>query len=634
MSTSNEINTVYIKIVEKIGDSIKPSNPKTKKLDINKNLYEIRKELEKSNINDINILLFSKKLVNEYSVTDREDEEKMILKELLFENSDGKFLYLFKSNSDLCYWDYLNKECKLDYGRTLSVDGNKKASKRAFEMKYCKFNLYHAEKYKKDRLEFRSKLEWMAKTNLFYSNDINVQDFAELGFSIETSQIKNFDEEINSKYQYTEIGKASLKFNKENLELTDEFKNDLLNAIDSKNSRNFVKIIQEYGRFIPTEIILGGRVSFKDDTISVVNKADESKEGSVNINSHVKLGINFSDSKKESSFCSSDRMRLIGGAHPEGKDFDDKAWIESLKDYQNWDNLLGKKILHTSIENYEYILNEPGKYKIVDISDEVSEILQNKEADCDIFATVIDTDESKNDFFNCQILRKQNEKPKIIIHGIQKKFKKCEYKLKIRIMVIGYDINFKFTSDVRVTSIKYIYDPYNQCDFYSIPLKDDLDLMTNNTPIFGIPVLENLDSSNDSLIIGHNFHKDNYNSKIDVFSYCLEKRCIVNLPRFTFILIALNGLTSNNYASLSFGFNGLKNTPFIDLKNLKKHSLDPKYISCCLSKENYKPFFLKQTINQIKVKYVDCICKKTCTFCKNKTSKIAKGENVECLISY
>ncbi|RIA91152.1 hypothetical protein C1645_822458 [Glomus cerebriforme] len=655
--SSNKI-IVFIEIVEIMGDSIKTSTPKMKKLNPDKNLSEIRKELEKKNINDINILLFSKKPnITKIAEIDREDEEEIFLKEILYENSGSKFLFLSKNDSNLC-WDYLNKECKLDYGRTLSVDGIKKASKRAFEMKYCKFNLTGAEKYKRDKLGFISEEDWMKKTNLFFDINISSQNFAELGLLIESSQNENIKNEINSIYEYTEIGKASLKFNQRNLELTDEFKNDVINAINSKDPKKFIKITEEYGQFISTEVILGGRVYFKDRKISSINCVDHTKENSVSTNigisrnsSKTKAGSKSIDSRKKSNFYSFDHMRLLGGTHPDGKDFDDKAWIESLKNYQNWDCIelknpisifqllpddlrkesfksIGKKILYTSIEDYKFILNESDKPEVVDLPYKVSEILQNKEADCDIFATVIDTDESKNDFFNCQILHPSNGKPSLIIHCIQPKFRKCEYNLKIRIMIIGFDTNFKL-SDICVKSMKYIYDSKIPCDFYSIPLQVDLGL-TNNIPFFGIPVLENLNSLNKSLIIGHNFRNISSDNelKIDVFSYNLKERRFVELPKFTFCtLIILNNLTSNDHELLPFKFSIFKKSPFIDLKKKFTSYLSLKFISLYLSEENYKPFFLKQNIKQIRIKYVDCKCDKTCTVCKNKKLRVSRSEN-------
>ncbi|PKK79143.1 hypothetical protein RhiirC2_728021, partial [Rhizophagus irregularis] len=51
-------------------------------------------------------------------------------------------------------------------------------------MKDCEITEIKAKGYKKDKLEFESKEDWMKKTNLFFSTDVNIQNFVELGLSI------------------------------------------------------------------------------------------------------------------------------------------------------------------------------------------------------------------------------------------------------------------------------------------------------------------------------------------------------------------------------------------------------------------------------------------------------------------
>ena len=62
--------------------------------------------------------------------------------------------------------------------------------KKAFKMNDCELNGINS--YKKDRLEFESKEDWMKKTNLFFSSDINIQNFIGLGLSIGRSKDENF----------------------------------------------------------------------------------------------------------------------------------------------------------------------------------------------------------------------------------------------------------------------------------------------------------------------------------------------------------------------------------------------------------------------------------------------------------
>ncbi|CAB4436187.1 unnamed protein product [Rhizophagus irregularis] len=633
--SSNEIDV----FVETVNDS----TLKMKKLNLDKNLSYNRKKL------DMNLLLFAKKLDDKYAEIDRKEEEEIRLNEIIFDNSGNKFLYLLK-NSSPC-WNYLNDKCRLDHGRIMSFDGNKISSYRAFKLKNCEFKLTGSEKYKKGRLEFKSEEDWIKKKNLFFNVDINVQDFVGLALSIEKSKDENFNDEIDSIYKYTKIGKASLKFSKENLELTDDFKNDVNEAINSKEPRHFLDIIRKYGQFVPTEIILGGRVYFRDVKSSFKSSVNKSEGGSVNakIKSFTtNIGINFSKSKNKSKFYGSDHMRIIGGNHPDEENFDEKVWIESLKDYQTWDciefnNLIsifkllpdnlykeifksiGKRILYTSIiEEYDYYLYEPGRCLTIglrNIPKNISNIILNEEADCDIFAAVVDTAKnSQRVFFNCQILKKEKAKPTIIIHGIQKEFQECKCKLNIGIMIIGYDTDFNLIhSDVSVELIKNIYNSNNP----NMTLPSEDELITANTPFFGIPVLSNFGNLNSSTAIGHNFRKLDNNPnelKIDTFFYCLKQNCYVNLTEFTFCTIIIKACPK---AYKLFKLDLSQNE--IDISKEFNDS-NPKYISLYLSDANsYIPVFMNQKGKKV---YIEHICK-NCDKCISQSSKSKKSHNIE-----
>ncbi|GBC01721.1 hypothetical protein RclHR1_04300003 [Rhizophagus clarus] len=603
--------------IEIIIKTINSENPSLKGLTPDDNLSNIRIELESSNIiNDT--LIFSKKICDEFIEVERKDEETFLLKEII---TDDNILYLNPLD-----WKFLSNRHKLDYGCTMSLEGIKRANKRAFMIKYCELEIKD-KGYKKDKLEFKSKEDWIKKTNLFISSDINIPNLEKF---VESLHKENFSDEIKSSYKYTEFGKVTLKFIKTNLKLTNEFENDVIDAINSVNPRErFKKITEDYGQFIPTEVILGGRVYF---------------EGSV---------------------CT----KLLGGNYPndkefdehDDKEFDEKAWIKSLSDYQNWECIefknpinifqllpeklreeayksIGKKILYTSIKDYDYNLYKPGMYGTFELNNDIPhnvlEIIQNEEADHDILATVVNTDKDiKKVFFNCQILKKQKAKPSIIIHGIQKKFRPRTYKLKIAYMIVGYDthFNFLFSEITRVELIKEKYESI-QREFDSIKLQQELSsMMASGIPFFGIPVLSNFDSSNNSIIIGHNFVS---NQSVDIFSYSVKNNCYSKLPNFTFYTLIISDYSvSNNYAPLPFNYKILKE-PFIPIQS--SQSIIPKYISLYLSKnnsDNYKPIFLKQKNKQIKVKYIDCRCKQTCFICQNKTLKISKNENnIDCIL--
>ncbi len=143
-----------------------------------------------------------------------------------------------------------------------------------------------------------------------------------------------------------------------------------------------------------------------------------------------------------------------------------------------------------------------------------------------------------------------------------------------------------------------------------------------------------LDSSNNSLVIGHHFFNAQEDDKIGActFSYCLKNNNYVNLPNFTFYtLIILNYHVYNAHDMVPFDYSKLKKRPFIEINNNVTGScLNPKFISLySTQKTNYGPIFLKQKSKKIKTKSIICE-DKTCFICKNKTLEVSIN-NIKCV---
>ncbi|POG82345.1 hypothetical protein GLOIN_2v1497713 [Rhizophagus irregularis DAOM 181602=DAOM 197198] len=490
-------------------------------------------------------------------------------------------------------------------------------------MKDCELTKISVEGYKKAQLKFWSKDDWMMKTNLFFSGSDNVKNFVYMGLSLESESKKNedFDDKVYSVYEYTEVGKALIKF-REYIEPTEEFIKEIKDGIKSGNpKKEFRKIMKEYGQFIPTEIILGGRVYFKGVNPGAIISVRESKK----------------------------IMRTIGGKHLGGKTFNEKYWMESLNDYQNWDIIelknpiiifkllpedmykkiissLGKRILHKRQRDYSW---NPGMTNIYDFIDELLlKIVHKKDADWDIFATVINVHDSKDVFFNCQILKSGKTKPSTLIHCIQKDFQLREYSLMIVYVVIGYDTDFKYiySNKNKVELRKFVYDTEN-CEFDSIPLQRELvSMIRDGNPFIGIPILNSLNPSNESLVIGHNFRKTSNNEfKIDLFSYCTKTHRYVNLPKFTFytLVILNNDVNNPPFEFIKWG------NPFINYKYSWNIPCASLYL---INGDNYSPIFLNQSRKQFNIGYVDCKCNKTCFICNYKTKRISNTDQISCTI--
>ncbi|RGB26130.1 hypothetical protein C1646_770821 [Rhizophagus diaphanus] len=602
MDVNTDIQEDNIDIIVQIDDP--PSKHISVSLNPGENLSKIRERLEKnSKIKMNDTLSFANKIVqinnnsnNEIYLAEvaKEDEEKKTLEKII--DKKDKILYL-KSEPD---WKFLKNKLGLEYGFTSMLE---KANKKAFTiMEDCKMTEI-VDGCKSNTIEIDLEKDKIMKNDFLLAADTNI-----LRTTFGNSKIKKSNCETNLTCTISEYSKVSLKFR---LQPDSEFIKKVKDAIKSKDPRNFKKITEEYGQFIPTEIILGGRAYFKSSNISRNCSEENSSRfniiaggqtSNIGIESTTEnLSRNINNSKYE---C----FKLIGGRQLGINNFDEKDWAESLRDFRNWscikfkdfisifqplsENLrkqilstVGKKILYTNTEDYTYYLFEYAKPKvfILNIPENILKIIQNNDSDCSIFATVMD--EKEKDIFNCQVVWSQNEDPKLIIHCIQKKFKKRKCKLRISWMIIVL--------------------------------------------CFGIPVLNKLNSSNNSLVINHHFFNDQKSGKIGLyaFSYCLEKNHYVDLPDFTFtILIISTYPNSNDYGIIPIKQHNYKIKNLFNFIKYNPLKQKPKFLSLYSMGKNCGPNFLKQKINQIKVKSIDIKkCNQEDCICKNK--KLKKSEN-------
>ncbi|GBC04286.1 hypothetical protein RclHR1_00560013 [Rhizophagus clarus] len=672
--TSYFYNNVNVTVTVKIIDNFTSYPSRAVILNLQDNLFLVRRKLEKKKFID-NTLLFTNKYPENnnngninygFAEIALEEEENHCLNDIIDKN--GNVLRLKQcSKPD---WNILNGLCKLDYGCTMTFEGIKKAKNRAFEMQNCELVEIGAEGYRKGVVEFKSNNDQMMKTNLFFHTDINVQNFVKLGISVGKLENEKTNCETNSSYHFAQYGKVSLKFG-DQLKPTQEFIEVVEKAIKSKDpAKELKQVTKKYGQFIPTEVILGGRAHFNEQITSTGYFAENSKEFAINasaggaVETNVAGGFNYSEGK--STYHKSNCMKLIGGKQPDDiENFDGGAWVKSLENYKNWDSIelknptsifqflskdlykriiesVGKRIHHLGFINFDYYLEEFGKPIIFEFKDvippNILNTIQNKEADCNIFATVIDITESKNDFFTCQILNPPDGEPSLIIHCIQKKFKRCQCKLKIGWMIIGYytDLSFilsDFSTQLKILKTDFSISP-NQTMIYAELLSLENSFI-NIPPCLGSPVLSKLDSSNNSLVIGYHFFDAQEENKIGActFSYCLKNNHYVNLPKFTFhTLIISNYHDRNTYKIIPFDYSLLnKHKPYIDFDSkIVGSGLNPKFISLySTQKTNYGPIFLKQKSKKIKTKIINCK-KKSCYICKNKTLLISEN-NVKCV---
>src|SRR5207248_5832434 len=118
----------------------------------------------------------------------------------------------------------------------------------------------------------------------------------------------------------------------------------------------------------------------------------------------------------------------------------------------------------------------------------------------------------------------------------------------IEFMIIGYD--FDFSNEMRLEV--HCQDHQKSGD---LSRKFDFDFNSNSF-LMGIPVLNELNNSDKSILIGHYFLKKENTIKkntieANVFSYSLNKSEYVELPSFRFQVLTISGFTKT-YGTIPF----------------------------------------------------------------------------------
>ncbi|RGB30702.1 hypothetical protein C1646_765019 [Rhizophagus diaphanus] len=236
------------------------------------------------------------------AVIAREDEENIILEKIM---------------------DKKNK-LKLEYGFTETLE---KANKRAFTIVSCEMNEI-IDGYENNTIQIDLEENKIIKHDFLLIADVDIPNFTKLGVN---SNIKNSNIISNLTYNIIEHKKVSLKFK---LEPTTEFIELAKDVIGSKDPRKFKDVINDFGQFIPKEVVLGERAYF----IARENSEDYSGEYAKDISyqaSNIKIEKNSSKSSRN-NFSKHQSFKLFGGILFDSNSFNESDWIESLNDYKYW----------------------------------------------------------------------------------------------------------------------------------------------------------------------------------------------------------------------------------------------------------------------------------------------------------
>jgi hypothetical protein len=547
--TSNKLN-----VRVNINDSQSPIS-EIVKLTLEDNLSVVRESLKNdATIKMNNTLLFSKKFTdNKLAEISRENEKDFTLRDIIEKSNDTTYtLYLIKTST---YWKFLNDKHKLDFGCTMTSSGIKRASQRAFITEACQLNELDINKEKV--VKFYSLEDRMIKNNLFFVPNMNVKYFARIGIKHENEYFKDNENITNITYKCQVHKKEFIKIG--NLKATDNFIKKVNDALKLEDPKKFVQITEEFGQFIPTEVILGQR-------FQIDNNNTKEKEDSLN------------DYRKWNIIELREPISIF--------ELVDDDLREKLYSF------FGKRILYSEItllDIKDIEDNKDDKTKIIELPQKISELISSKHADCSIFATAIGI----KDYYHCQIFTSPDDKEqKLIIHHFNGK----DSQLKIGWMVVGNDTNFKSifpdynTTSFNNTRFKIFKINYNLSDDVVFNLKT-LKLPTEKPYYIGIPYTNNQSDP----VIGHYFSNDR--EKLYRFAYSPKDKQCVKLPEFRLHLLEM----TNSSTIFEKYMNNNINLDNID--EFKKFDNVPKFISLYSKKDGCRSIFLKQHPTQVKVKF-------------------------------
>ncbi|RGB24786.1 hypothetical protein C1646_772599 [Rhizophagus diaphanus] len=581
-------------------------------LNVDDHLENIRSELLKEDIINDESYFLKRYSKDKFAEVIRNKEQTTSLNDVIYKNGNNDNILYVRLYPD---WKFFNEKCKLEYGCIKSTDEIKKVVKKAFTIKDCEMIKIGTKECIKKEIGYNTTEEKMLKTSLFASGDANINKFVDLklGFSFEKSKSLNLNLDENTSHVCADYGKMYLKLD-EYLEPTSEFVEEIKCAIASKDPQKLVRITEVYGQFIPTRIILGGRVYYENIEVLAGRVTEDNKEISANVNvtgyGNIKGSYTPKSSEKKSNRMNLKYTKIIGGGYPESlDDFNEKAWIKSLdEDFRTWDvieyqdtisifqplptelraqvrELVGKKILYSAYKGIEYLSNvNTLKVELMEAPSEILNILANKDADCNIFATISEVgSKNKDDLFTYRVLRQTNEVPSILLTNPK----------------VNFEEQGKNSHEAKKL-LDCKYDPYS-----------------GKLPLLGVPVISELNLPNDCLVIGHHFLYNNEYSKIGACVYCynIKERQYVELPPFTFDVLVIRNFSRSFIDCEVTPLRGASFfvSSYYYIPNYSRHY--PKFISPISDSNNaIGTIYLRQVDGLIQAKYPRC--SKKCQTCK------------------
>ncbi|KAF0556222.1 hypothetical protein F8M41_015983 [Gigaspora margarita] len=481
------------------------------------------------------------------ALIDFNDEGKYNLSDILDEN--GNKIYLAKDPRT--NWKELEGKFNLGNGRRYDDDKKKVAGGKVYSIEKCRFHILEHDEFNFHTMTASSINDLSKNKNLFLDPQSDIPNFAN------PQNSRPVNSEMTSRYKFQNIVKAILEINK--VTLTKEFIGHVKKAIELQDLDKLKYIIENYGQFIPTKIMFGGRLHYKFTTYT---------ESTIQL--------------QDSLIFGGDKIKMFPGKEDD--------WISSLQKSNLWDiiefhkpmsifdflpldlknkirELNGKTILYSYIQDHDFEMHGCNIHELK-MPQNISSIFSNKNIDPQVFATVSKMEDDDN-IFTCMLYTPlSSSTPKFIINCTKyKSNQEKPYRVKIRWMIVGYDLSFNS-----------IFNP-------------------GHFHLQSICSLK-LDINFEYSVIGHHFNKHNDKVCISLYGYDLkEKKYFTHsLSDFKFNLLYTKYPNSKIFSYFKAGedlFVEKTSKPqypeFISLHKEGNNQSDRGFIS----KKN-KQFFIKQ----------------------------------------
>ncbi|CAG8647865.1 15919_t:CDS:2, partial [Cetraspora pellucida] len=364
----------------------------------------------------------------------------------------------------------------------------KKAPNQAFEIDIDKIESMNIVKtdVKRQMKVCKNKFADLCEQNFIaYGSSSAIPSLLSLFLGASLESYKEMLKEVSTKYSCIKLRKAEIIISEKSITLTEEFKEDVKNALIEKTTREKINKLREvskkYGHFYARSIGFGGAIIEKIVNTDTETSNLRMNSGTLQVNANLASAsvshvIGSQTTRSEHRY--NNVRRVIGGTTNPNL----KEWFKSLEDFRKWSiieyddirpifslldsemqkevlNALGQRVLAAGVAKIFRDPKENGPY-IHSLHDELQQLIDSQKIakdnvhDCQIFASVMNKD--LRGIFSIRVEFEDKYTPLIVVHRIHKGFLNFKRRTKIGWIIVGRPENFFDFYNTEMIFRKYI----------------------------------------------------------------------------------------------------------------------------------------------------------------------------------